>query len=264
MFIEVFKLKKDSWHAKMIKTMWNLNYNDFSHMCPYFWLGVFSVIIFPLYYILRPIVRGIEWIVDKIEMWNENQKEKYYQKLIKKYRDNPAQIDYLLKMKMSKFDELTYRLRCIGIDTNDLVVERNRSIVNKIRIENELRDLKEVSNKIRINNILRIVKPISVGIIWIGTAMGLYIVGLILIYLAAHFSLTAIYGGLKIAGIVIGTILCVVSIGITMYYIIQKSEASTQTFDVLKPFKWFFGGIKFIFTIIGQMIKNHCPAIDWE
>lgn len=45
MFKDVFVLKKTSWHVKMMKYVWNLDYKDFSHMCPYWWLSVFNAVI---------------------------------------------------------------------------------------------------------------------------------------------------------------------------------------------------------------------------
>lgn len=45
MFKDVFVLKKTSWHVRMMKYIWGLDYKDFSHMCPYWWLSVFNFLI---------------------------------------------------------------------------------------------------------------------------------------------------------------------------------------------------------------------------
>lgn len=53
MFKDVFTLKKSSYHAKMMKWIWNLECTDFTHMCPYWWLSVFNHMIFIPYFIIR-------------------------------------------------------------------------------------------------------------------------------------------------------------------------------------------------------------------
>lgn len=45
MFKDVFVLKKTSWHVRMMKYIWGLDYKDFTHMCPYWWLSVFNFVI---------------------------------------------------------------------------------------------------------------------------------------------------------------------------------------------------------------------------
>jgi hypothetical protein len=42
----IFTLKKDAWHAKLMKYIWNLDHTDFTHMCPYFWLSIANFFIF--------------------------------------------------------------------------------------------------------------------------------------------------------------------------------------------------------------------------
>lgn len=45
MFKDSFTLKKDSWHASLMKYIWNFYTSDFSHICPYFWLSILNIFI---------------------------------------------------------------------------------------------------------------------------------------------------------------------------------------------------------------------------
>lgn len=84
MFVESFKLKKGAWHVRLMKYTWNLNYYDFSHICPYFWLSIFNVIIAPVFvpikftiitilgkYVFPGINRFLKWIGQHIQNWIE-------------------------------------------------------------------------------------------------------------------------------------------------------------------------------------------------
>ncbi len=49
MIADIFILKKNSWHAKLMHWIWNYHYWEFRNMCPYFWLTVFNcVFIIPI------------------------------------------------------------------------------------------------------------------------------------------------------------------------------------------------------------------------
>lgn len=91
MFKDTFKLKKSSWHVKLMKYTLNLNYCDFDHLCPYFWLTIFNIIIFPVFGPIKFLIKIVlgtwfkalfEYITDKLESYKENKR----QKLIEKYK----------------------------------------------------------------------------------------------------------------------------------------------------------------------------------
>jgi hypothetical protein len=67
MIKDVFELRKNSWHTKLMKFVWDYNYTDFKSMCPYFWLTVFNVVfIIPILFIkllglfLYLLIKGYE------------------------------------------------------------------------------------------------------------------------------------------------------------------------------------------------------------
>ena len=49
MIADIFVLRKNSWHARLMKWTWGYEYWEFRNMCPYFWLSVFNcVFIIPI------------------------------------------------------------------------------------------------------------------------------------------------------------------------------------------------------------------------
>lgn len=80
MFKDVFILKKTAWHARLMKYIWNLDYRDFSHICPYFWLTIFntmiSLVILPLLFSYRTIFPFIFKWLGKFFSWSWRHIEK--------------------------------------------------------------------------------------------------------------------------------------------------------------------------------------------
>jgi hypothetical protein len=56
MIKDIFKLKKQGWHSRLMKLTWGWTYEDFSHMCPYFWLSIVNVVIFPFVFTIKIIL----------------------------------------------------------------------------------------------------------------------------------------------------------------------------------------------------------------
>jgi hypothetical protein len=67
MIKDVFTLSKSAWHARLMMYIWRLSYRDFSHMCPYFWLSAFNVVIFVSFAVVKTLIQGIVAIGYKID-----------------------------------------------------------------------------------------------------------------------------------------------------------------------------------------------------
>lgn len=100
MFTDSFTLSRNSWHARLMKYMWGLNYYDFSHICPYFWMSILNVVLsvcgwLPLLFIFKTVIpfiwvdviypffewmnRGIIWMEDAMNKWAVAQERKWVQ-----------------------------------------------------------------------------------------------------------------------------------------------------------------------------------------
>jgi len=82
MFSEGFHFKKTAWHAKLMRYTWGFRPQDFSHMCPYFWLSVFNVVIAPAFiplkftiktiifkWLFKGIFYSFKWLFKKLEQF---------------------------------------------------------------------------------------------------------------------------------------------------------------------------------------------------
>lgn len=56
MIKDVFKFKKNAWHAKLMKRVWGYDPEDFRNMCPYFWLSVVNVVCLPLILVIAGFI----------------------------------------------------------------------------------------------------------------------------------------------------------------------------------------------------------------
>lgn len=125
MFKDVFKVRKTSYHVRMMKYLWNLDYYDFSHMCPYWWLSVFNhIIILPCLLIhqawrlIKTILKMLwEWVETGFEILDdyltrvENEK---YRKSYQYFQEHPEELLELKEKARQKLFEKTKKL--IGWD----------------------------------------------------------------------------------------------------------------------------------------------------
>lgn len=118
MFKDIFELKKNSYHSRMMKYIWNLNYYDFSHMCPYWWLSVFNHIIFIPIFLLRQLWKGMGGLVNIVgallssvyEMIDEyltNLEEARYKKEYQYFQQHPDELLALKEKARAKLFEKT-------------------------------------------------------------------------------------------------------------------------------------------------------------
>jgi hypothetical protein len=96
---KIYHLKKDGFLVKIMRYIWGFDYHDFSHMCPFFWLSVFNLIIIIPYFCICKTLLGLklvgkwlgkhavlisEVIDEKIGDWDKRQHERYLERLEKK------------------------------------------------------------------------------------------------------------------------------------------------------------------------------------
>jgi len=114
MFKDVFVLKKNSYHVKMMKYIWNLEYHDFSHMCPYWWLSVFNHIIFLPLFCIKSFLKGIRLLANFIGSFFEAVTDYYEQKKVDNYRTLAKEIvedpKKILKLTDRERNEVYYHI----------------------------------------------------------------------------------------------------------------------------------------------------------
>jgi hypothetical protein len=122
MFQDTFTVKKSSYHVKLMYYIWKLDYKDFSHMCPYWWLSVFNhIIIIPLFvfkFTLSVLVKAFKFLVDvfgviseKLNLYFDKLEEERFEKEKQYYLEHPEKLLDVSKKKREKFTNYDWDLR---------------------------------------------------------------------------------------------------------------------------------------------------------
>lgn len=239
---DVFVLKKNAWHSKLIKWVYGFDHTDFTHMCPYFWLNALTILILPLiivFFILRKIIisivsqinkafdRIIEKEEEKLRLLSDDELKKYFSKksYIRKYL----------------FDRLPYdKYKIVNHFFHDK---------EKLKLENKK------TNKEKINKIIKYTKPFTKIIIYL---FAVSTIGLILYFFYWLFH-NVEWGKINLWNslINIGLFLLIILISIIFVYVITTIFKSKIMCKI-------GNGILSFFKLIIQMFKDSCPAIKWE
>jgi hypothetical protein len=77
------KLSSKSWHFKLLHWMWDIEFWEIKNACPYYWSIVVSLLLLPVYSVLRGLYIVGNWIFNKIPSinWSFLNKLKFLDKL---------------------------------------------------------------------------------------------------------------------------------------------------------------------------------------
>lgn len=280
MLKESFTLKKNGWYVKLMTYIWGFKHTDFSHMCPFWWLTIFNLIIIIPVFVTKVSWKVISWPIRALSDYNTNIDIKREEALIDRLRSTKAEFDFVL--------DLNDKLRNIAMEflydnnykiydvLNTILSERRRN--NMKKQENKLRNKKKASmnRKERINKILGIIKPvisIIAYILGLVLLLGiLYLIKLFIVYLI-NLPSDAWYNVGIVFAIVGGAVIIAFSLVFLLKIIIKPRtynyNPTPNAFEkvggfIAKPFVWIAKGIYTIFSILIEIIKNNCPAIDWK
>lgn len=272
MIKESFTLNRNSWHASLMKRIWGYRTSDFSHICPYFWLSIFNVLVFIPYEILRFILTVIVGTVTAASNLAEKYENKSYEKMARRMMTDPAYKEKIAsRVKSSRWCRLLDRAERLFSyeETEILRTERwkqNELKENKQRELRKLKDRKAIETKRSINASLKAIKPLLQFLLAAATLVALFYLGKLIIELSTIMmamnwsinwtkvlnTLGAILGIIGIACVVVFTILGIVKL---------LSNASPS---IARFFIWMGDGIKLTWDIVVQIIKNNCPSIEWK
>ncbi len=273
MIKDVFQLKKNSWHAKLMKFTWNLDTRDFSYMCPYFWLTAFNVIFIPVILLLKGFVKIVVFVIDKIEEINDIRSEQWNQAYYHILKHNP---DEQLKLLRMDFDNkknrkyvnfLFFFLGRIDYNWKNKLIDDRLTERHKIKTElyNSLANGAIKTSKERINSILKIIKPVVRVILILISAAVLFLIGCILdwfvLYLVHLPSSSWVKVIKSVTGVIVGFIICAIIYHLFSY--LNETSGSKIGKIISYPFRVIWKIITKTIQFIAAMIKESCPAIKW-
>lgn len=297
---DVFKLKKSGWYVKLVKQIWNVDWEDFSHLCPLFWLALVSVPIWIIYQILRPLIMFGRFILKKFadSLYKENMKRTLKKKaitlrIINDIKEKPDLMRELARKRyeyqyedgctVKGWEDIYYFLDLkgrIALDNMVIKIHEERYAIFKEKEllkwrRQKMEEKARTARKATINNIVRWAKPIGKGILWILAAASglvviyfLYFLGLLISKISAQT--WGLLGLVVLGGLLLFLIIYLLSrITLPEISISCKTYRKVTTlFDgfykyIIYPFIWLFGGIVKIFVAFFNVIRNNCPAIEW-
>lgn len=256
-------LNEKWWISQLTFKTWGLTKEDFSYLCPFFWLTLFTLAILPISlllilirYIGKIIARNATEKAKALKAWSEtyyrwitNDEDAMNHFLETFYKDKTSQTYKFFEMYLIHFDiELYYK--CEGILRNynmSLYIEK---------------DQKAIIRKNKINKIVKFTKPISKVALYglaILSIYGLgYLFNIVIDYLLSlpKSSWLAFF---KKAG----EITFWVMIGILLVIGIVKS--SNKENGVINKMGNFFYRIgSSILSFISVFYEENCPPIKWK
>ncbi len=207
----IFTLKKDAWHAKLMKYIWNLDHTDFSHMCPYFWLSVANFFIFSwIFFIGKSIGKLFSVTRDSIGKFKRKRKEKRSEireqkrmtlsqmvdELLEKMKEDPVLTESIAKKfgqsewgyaKLSKVERALYSTLEYQRSMEEwrkkfdewLSDSKARAHTYWVEQQDKLREAKKARVD-KVNKLVAISKPIAQGIIFTAAGLTLLLCGYLL------------------------------------------------------------------------------------
>lgn len=297
MIQDVFKLKKDSWHMKLMHRIWGYNYYDFPNMCPYFWLSVLNVIIAPLFFLGVILIPVFIKLGDLIEMFAEKRKISCYEQekkwieemkiRIKNTPNDPVVVS--LAREYNKYYTSAYKAnsRKRWFFINSHLFPELEQKAEEIKTQEREKRLAKKTKRAEIGQytvkIKYAAKIAGIAILLFG---GYWLVKLILFLTTLNWAIILLKA-VKGLGIIVGVFILAVIIiliirgideGIKKLWCkygemcipcYERREKVRDFFvAILKgtalPFIWIFKGGKQLFYILKALKDNNCPAIEWE
>lgn len=280
MFVESFKLRKNSWHMSLMTYIWGFRARDFSHICPYFWLSILNLIIIIPYFVLRIVFAkflwgGLGWLIDGMSEYLTRVEERKFAELYSSVKVDPLAKEEALHLCTNEWYKFTQSFKYVDWDLYQEMEDRRRTVLILKVERKEAAEIKSyertIKRKARITKLVNFIRPLLTLLAW---ALGAAVIGfvgwilyyVVLFFMHIHYHIN-LYAVLKWIGIVVGFILLIWAIIRVVGWLVLKMKCTIRPSwmrHLLKPFKWFFQGIGLLIKIIVQMIKNNCPAIDWE
>lgn len=299
---KVFQVRKKGWYIRLLKFMWDVDYEDFTHMCPLFWTTVISIILFIPWMVVAGIAKSVIAIIkvrkeaaDKKRAEKEivlkTEAEKLYQSIsadsaarskfakeiyMKWYEDEcvtPAVMQVYNTMSEKERIDLNALIQLFVKERLAIREAKRQALIDEVWKKNEAR----IARKQKINNILRRFKPLATLVLWLLAAATLAFAGWGIYQACIGLGKVPHKVWIKVLmwSCVVIT-LFLITLGLVRldwsflsFKLSCKGEKRLRAFLSIfvyaaKPFIWLFGGIAKIFVVTFQTIRNECPPVEWK
>lgn len=288
MIKDVFVLRRNAWYCRLMKYMWKLDSRDFTHMCAFFWLTVFNIVVFPIWFLMKTlIIWPIRWVSQRLSNYFDKQYERwaksYYEQILvdkQELRFFAEQVDnygawtgkwkkfYFEYIFISQYQDWSKIDKDrINLFTNLLILvsEVTESREKRQKANEGAREEISRQRKQRINRLLRVIKPIAIVFIYAIGLLTLSVLGW-LGYKFIHWLGTIPYRKwidfLTFLAFFIVIVFVIVGLIFFMRWVKNTPSKRRSTPEV--SFSGIGRGISTAWYFIIQLFKRNCPAIRWK
>lgn len=171
-----YTLSKNAWHARMMKYMWKLDPEDFSHMCPYFWLSFLNCLLFIPYFAIRegimlslkvifyPFKLIANWAEKGIKRYNERMKIVHNKREARKkakekvrreiqiayYKANPEKLLALKEKNEDKYRTIIQMIRWESGEDFRTLQDKIEEVKERLQIQEENKKMEAEAAKARV------------------------------------------------------------------------------------------------------------------
>ncbi|HEY9485716.1 MAG TPA: hypothetical protein VIQ04_03660, partial [Nitrososphaeraceae archaeon] len=183
MLKDVFVLRRNSWHSKIMSFIWKLEPTDFSHMCPYFWITILNLLIiipFSVYKAIEFAASKVISLVSYIIKLCENKKRDSRESRLQSFRNDPDILSKLVNANFSfKRNSLLYDFYMYVLPNIDISMYKEVSRLRSIREKAKEQKITAKQKIVQLNKIARVVAPFCLYVLaalaTLITVYGLYL-----------------------------------------------------------------------------------------
>lgn len=257
-----YELNKNSWVAKLTFKTWNVSEEDFTHICPFFWLAVFTVLVFPISLFILLVKWGIK-TYDEVTKQNKQQFNTWartYLDWIKS--DEKAKQSFLDNFYKNEKSQLYRFYDWLFYQDFDLW-DKAKDVLHAYKLEKDDKKLmKERSRKDMIAKAVVYTKPISKFILYclaIASIAGLgYLLEMFISYCLSLPSTSWREFFTKLGKAILLVIVILTTIyGISVYF-------KRKDNFVMKVGGFFYRIGSSICNFISLFFQENCPPVKWK
>lgn len=258
----IYELKKDSWIAKLTFKTWGVSHEDFTHICPFFWLALGTVMLFPITFIIllvKYLCRFYIEIGKEKENVNFKWAETYYNWLM---TDEKALSNFMSTFYKNKNSQVFKFYNNYSFIFDFELYKKCCEIYSKYNEDKqELENNKRIERKQKINKIVRYIKPISNTILYLLAILSIFSLGFTMAFL--YNSLTSItYLEWMLFLKKLGILLLILVFGFIAVYFIKGSVKENGILNWIGKKLYSAGSAIFIF--INIFFEENCPPVKWK
>lgn len=287
-------ISKDAWHYKLLVYVWDINPSVYKNLCPYFWLTIASIVLFPFVFVyrtIRNIISTISRYINKIIddslehdfitylnkfsandiLYLDNNKNGDYdvwKNMPKTFKKSYTVSDMVSKWKkINNIDVLTYNKLLTSDEYVSYAKKKNKEYFDKLNREiKEHAEKNEISlkKKEKLNKIIKYTKRIfGLLITLLLTGIGILLSLMFTYMLTGLIQLLITYSSevvISLKVIVVLILLCVIS---SIYYkfirnkfqrFINRDETSLKEKLLILPFLLVWSVYKLLYYIFYKFL----------